>query len=112
MSGIRQSKVESLLKRDLSVIFQSETRGMGITEMVSVTVIRISPDLSFARVYLSVFPSAKSEKVIEVVRSNASSIRGQLGRKIGKQVRIVPELAFFVDDSLDYSERIDELLKK
>ncbi len=112
MSGIRQEKVESLLKRDLSTIFQAETRGFGINEMVSVTVIRISPDLSFAKVYLSVFPSKNASTVIAVVRKNASFIRGILGKKIGKQVRIIPELAFHVDDSLDYSERIDELLKK
>lgn len=112
MSGIRQSKVESLLKRDLSSIFQAETKGMGIKEMVSVTVIRISPDLSFAKVYLSIFPSDNASTVIEIVRKNASQIRGILGKKIGKQVRIIPELAYYVDDSLDYSERIEELLKK
>ncbi len=112
MSGIRQSKVESLLKRDLSTIFQAETRGFGISEMVSVTVIRISPDLSFAKVYLSIFPSKNASTALEIIKSKASHIRGILGKKIGKQVRIIPELAFYVDDSLDYSERIEELLKK
>lgn len=112
MSGIRQSKVESLLKRDLSSIFQLETKGMGINEMVSVTVIRISPDLSFAKVYLSIFPSTNAGAILEIVKKHSSQIRGILGKKIGKQVRIIPELAYYVDDSLDYSERIEELLKK
>ncbi len=112
MSGIRQSKVESLLKRDLSTIFQAETKGLGISEMVSVTVIRISPDLSFAKVYLSIFPSTNASTALAIIKKNASFIRGILGKKIGKQVRIVPELAYYIDDSLDYSERIEELLKK
>ncbi len=112
MSGFRQNKVESLLKRDLSSIFQLETKGIGINEMVSVTAIRISPDLSFAKVYLSIFPSANASRVIEIVKKHGSQIRGILGNKIGKQVRIIPELAFYVDDSLDYTERIEELLKK
>ena len=107
MSGFRQNKVESLLKRDLSSIFQLETKGMGINEMVSVTVIRISPDLSFAKVYLSIFPSTNASTVIEIVKKHGSQIRGILGKKIGKQVRIIPELAFYVDDSLDYIEDID-----
>ena len=80
--------------------------------MVSVTEVRISPDLSVAKVYVSVFPSAKSEEVMQLVNENARTIRGELGRTVAKQFRIVPELAFFLDSSLDYAEHIDELLKK
>ena len=80
--------------------------------MVSVTEVRISPDLSVAKVYVSVFPSAKSEEVMQLVNENARTIRGELGRIVAKQFRIVPELAFFLDSSLDYAEHIDELLKK
>lgn len=112
MGTLRQNKVESLLKRDLSVLFQQHSRDFGVSEMISVTTIRISPDLSFAKVYLSIFPGDKAGEAIEKVKSHSSLIRGILGRKIGKQVRIVPNLAFFIDDSLDYADHIDNLLKK
>ncbi len=96
----------------MSVILQQHARDFGIREMVSVTIIRISPDLSFAKVYLSIFPGDKAEEVLQKVKDKSSQIRGILGNKIGKQVRIVPSLAFYIDDSLDYAERIDNLLKK
>jgi ribosome-binding factor A len=111
MGSIRQSKVESLLKRDLGSIFQMHSRELGIKEMISVTTIRISPDLSYAKVYISIFPSTNAEGALNEVIKNASSIRGWLGKKIGKQVRVVPELAFQIDDSLDYADHIDDLLK-
>lgn len=111
MGSIRQNKVESLLKRDLGSIFQQHSRDMGIKEMISVTIIRISPDLSFAKVYLSVFPSENAQKVADSIQEKSSYVRGLLGKLIGKQVRIVPELAFYIDDSLDYADRIDELLQ-
>jgi ribosome-binding factor A len=112
MSTLRQNRVESLLKRDLSVLFQQNSREFGVSEMITVTTIRISPDLSFAKVYLSIFPGDNAVEALEKVKNNSSSIRGILGRKIGKQVRIVPNLAFYIDDSLDYADRIDNLLKK
>ena len=80
--------------------------------MVSVTRVKISPDLSVCTAYLSVFPSEKAEEVINNVNTNAKTIRYDLGQRIRNQVRIIPELRFFIDDSLDYIERIDELLKK
>ena len=72
----------------------------------------MSPDLGVCTAYLSVFPSEKGDEILENIRANYKSIRFELGKKIGKQVRIVPELRFFIDDSLDYLERIDELLAK
>ena len=68
--------------------------------------------LGVCTAYLSVFPSEKGDEILENIRANYKSIRFELGKKIGKQVRIVPELRFFIDDSLDYLERIDELLAK
>ena len=76
--------------------------------MVSVTRCRVSPDLSICTAYLSIFPSEKSDELLKNVAANEKSIRYELGN----QLRIIPELRFFVDDSLDYIERIDELLKK
>ena len=80
--------------------------------MVSVTRTRVSPDLSICTAYLSVFPSEKGEELLKNVESNIKTIRYELGTRVHNQLRIIPELRFFIDDSLDYIERIDELLKK
>ncbi len=79
--------------------------------LVSVSTVRISPDMSVCRVYLSVFPSEKSKEVVDNINSNVKSVRYELGKRLRFQLRIIPELRFFVDDSLDYIEHIDELLK-
>ena len=78
--------------------------------MVSITVVRMSPDLSFARVYLSIFPSQNQEKILDTVKDHLPKIRYELGQKIRNQLRIIPELAFFIDDSYDYIDNIDKLL--
>ena len=80
--------------------------------MVSVTRARVSPDLSICTAYLSIFPSEKSEEILSNIKANEKSIRYELGTKVRNQLRIIPELRFFLDDSLDYLEHIDELLKK
>ena len=111
MQETRQNRISRLLQKELSLIFQSQTRMMhGV--MVSVTRVKISPDLSICTAYLSVFPSEKGEEIISAVNKNQSTIRYDLGQKIRNQLRIIPELRFFIDDSLDYIDRIDELLKK
>jgi ribosome-binding factor A len=74
--------------------------------------VKISPDLSIAKIYVSIFPSEKAEAVMEVLDENNRALRGELGNKVGKQLRIVPEIAFYLDSSLDYVEHIEELLKK
>jgi len=79
--------------------------------MVSVTTVRVSPDLSFAKVYVSVFPSAKAKEVKVKLDEHVKMLRFELGQRVRHQLRIVPELAFYIDDSLDYVERIDNLLK-
>ena len=111
MQETRQNKVARLFQKELSLIFQNQTRAM-MGMMVSVTRCKVSPDLGVCTAYLSVFPSEKGDEILENIRANYKSIRFELGKKIGKQVRIVPALRFFTDDSLDYLERIDELLAK
>ena len=111
MQETRQNKIARLLQKELSVIFQQQTRSMhGV--MVSVTRTKISPDLSVCTAYLSIFPTEKSAELLGNIEQNLKSIRYALGQRVGGQLRIVPELRFFLDDSLDYIERIDELLKK
>ena len=103
METTRQNKIARLLQKELSDIFLLQTKSMpGI--LISVSAVRISPDMSVARAYLSIFPSEKSEKIVK-------NINGNMGTRVRHQLRIIPELKFFVDDSLDYLERIDELLK-
>jgi ribosome-binding factor A len=113
MASIRQEKVGKLIQQDLAVIFQQHSRDFFEGAFITVTVVRMSPDLGAAKVYLSFFaPKASSkEKLLEMVRSHTSQIRGLLGHKVGKQLRVVPELYFYLDDSLDYAEEIDDLLK-
>ncbi len=111
METTRQSKIARLIQKDLSNIFQAQTRQMrGV--LVSVSVVRVSPDLSIAKVYLSVFPSARAEEILTNVNNNAGQIRYELGNLERHQLRIIPELKFFLDDSLDYIENIDRLLNK
>ena len=80
--------------------------------LVSVTRVRVSPDLSICTAYLSIFPSEKAEELLKNIQANDKAIRFDLGRRVRNQLRIIPELRFFIDDSLDYIDRIDELLKK
>ena len=80
--------------------------------MVTVSEVRVSPDLSIAKTYVSIFPSAKAEAVMKQLEEENKVIRGELGHKVAKQLRIVPEIVFYLDSSLDYAEHIDELLKK
>ena len=111
METTRQNKISRLIQKELSEIFLLQTKAMtGV--LVSVSAVRISPDMSLARVYLSVFPSEKSQEIVKNINDNMKSIRFELGTRVRHQLRIIPELKFFVDDSLDYVERIDELLKK
>ena len=110
MQETRQNKIARLLQKELSVIFQQQTRAMhGV--MVSVTRTKISPDLSICTAYLSVFPSEKGEEILTNIKANEKTIRYVLGQRVRYQLRIIPELRFFIDDSLDYIERIDELMK-
>lgn len=110
MDSNRQLKVNRLIQKELSEIFLLETKKMqGV--FISVTNVRVTPDLGLAHVYLSIFPSEKSEEMVENINSNVKSVRYELGKRVGRQLRVVPELNFHVDDSLDYIERINQLLK-
>ena len=110
MESNRQQKINRLIQKELSEIFLLETKKMpGV--LISVTNVRVSPDLGMAHAYLSIFPSEKSEELLNNVNGNVKSVRYELGKRVGKQLRVVPDLSFHVDDSLDYIENIDRLLK-
>jgi ribosome-binding factor A len=112
MDSTRQNKIARLIQKDLAEIIQREGRDLFAGVMISVTNVRISPDLSVAKAYVSIFPSDKGASVLLEIKKNTSKIRGLLGLKVGKQLRIVPQLDFHIDDSLDYIDNIDRLLKE
>lgn len=110
METIRQQKIARLLQKELGEIFLLYAKQMQGT-LVSVTSVSISPDLSIAHVRLSIFPADKVEPVLEQVEATTKTFRYELGKRVRHQLRIIPELIFHIDDSLDYLEKIDNLLK-
>ena len=111
MENTRRDKVNRLLEKELAEILRQETaKTHGL--LVSVSAVRCAPDLSFAKVFVSVFPSDRGTEIVENLNRQVSGIRGALGNKVRYQLRVIPELRFDIDDSLDYLERIDQLLKK
>ena len=112
MDSTRQQKISRQIQKDLSEIFIREAAQIFRGVMVSVTTVRVSPDLSYAKVYLSIFPLEKHQQVMSLVEQHGRFIRKALGDRIHNQMRIVPELSFFLDDSLEYIDNIDNLLKE
>ncbi|WP_462319008.1 30S ribosome-binding factor RbfA [Marinilabilia sp.] len=112
MDTTRQKKIGRLIQKDMSEMFQREVKELSLGSLVSVTVVRVTPDLGIARVYLSIFPSERKDEVYNNIKQHASQIRFTLGQRAGKQLRVIPELEFYIDDSLDYIDNIDRLLKE
>ncbi|WP_305296210.1 30S ribosome-binding factor RbfA [Muribaculum intestinale] len=111
METTRQAKISRLLQKELSEIFRQQTAKLrGV--LVSVSAVRVSPDLSVAKAYLSVFPSDKAEEMLDSINHNSKTIRYELAQKVRYQLRKTPELTFYLDDSLDYLENIDNLLTR
>lgn len=110
MESIRVNKAAQHIKEEMSIIFRQKASDF-LGKMISVTVVRMSPDLGTAKIYLSIFPPADADKAFEKIHAAKSKLRYLLGKKIKNKYRKIPELFFYIDDSLDYSERIDELLK-
>ena len=111
-ASTRQLKVARELQKALAEIIRSKGMASFGGAMVTVSEVRVSPDLSIAKTYVSVFPSTKQVEVMNVLEENMKIYRGELGHIVGKQLRIVPEIVFYLDTSLDYAEHIEELLKK
>ena len=109
METTRQAKISRLIQKELSEIFRTQTAKTHGT-IVTVSTVRVSPDLSIAKAYLSIFPSEKAEQVMDSINNSARTIRYELAQRVRFQLRKTPELHFFLDDSLDYLDRIDSLL--
>lgn len=111
MDTTRQNKVARLLQKELGEIFQRESMNMFRGALISVTVVRVAPDLSFAKVFVSIFaPSKDEQELFKSIQDNSKKIRQLLAQKVAKQLRIIPELAFHIDDSIAYEENITRLL--
>lgn len=111
MESTRQAKIARLIQKELSELFRKQTAAMGGV-LVSVSAVRISPDLSVARGYLSIFPSKYAEEMLANINRNTKTIRYELAKILRYQLRKMPELTFFIDDSLDYIDHIDDILRK
>lgn len=112
MDSTRQLKVSRLVQKELGEIFQKETRLLFGNALITVTQVRISPDLGVAKIYVSLFNVPDKQALLKSIQEHTKDIRMKLSTRIKKQVRIIPNLVFFLDDSVDYAMRIEELLKK
>ena len=110
MESTRQHKIARLIQKDLSDIFLRFARTLGGT-LISVSEVRISPDLAIAHIYLSIFPQDKVAETMEKIEENKGKFRGEMGTLERHQLRIIPELNFHLDETIDRMERIDQLLQ-
>ena len=110
MEGTRLSKIDRLLQKELSELFRKQTAMMRGT-LITVSKVHASSDLSTAKVYVSIFPSDKGKELLEAIEKNKKTLRYDLGQQVRSQLRRIPELTFYLDDSLDYVENIDRILK-
>jgi len=111
MESTRQQKISRLIQKDLGTIFQQESRNLFDGALITVTKVQVTKDLAYAKIYLSLFITTDKEKLLGKIRDHSREIRHALAQRVHNQLRIIPELHFFLDDSLDYIENIDQLLK-
>lgn len=111
METTRQQKISRLIQKELGVIFQQEARNLFSGALITVTKVQVTRDLAIARVYLSLFMTGDKAALLETITRHSRDLRHQLARVVHNQLRVVPELHFFLDDSLDYIDNIDHLLK-
>lgn len=107
----RQNKISKLIHREMADILLQVNKTKFVGKLISVTVVRVTKDLGIARVYLSIFPSEFAGEILKEIELINKRLRGDLGRKLGKSLRVIPELEFYIDDSLDYIENIEKLIK-
>ena len=108
----RQNKFASLIQKEIAILLQKQIREEGLLKLlISVTKVNITADLSIARIYLSIYPSSQAKKVLESIQKNSFKVKHNLALILKNQIRKIPNINFFIDDSLDYIENIDIALK-
>jgi ribosome-binding factor A len=112
MESVRQQKVNKLVQKELAEIFRAESRNLFGGAFITVTQVRVSPDLGTAKAYISIMATKDRAAIFKLVEEQKPAIRKRLGNLVRRQLRVVPELLFYIDDSLDYAMKIEELLKK
>ena len=112
MDSTRQQKIERQIQRDIAEILQKELADVCRGSLVTVTTVRVSPDLAYAKIYISIFPFERNAELLAAIKEQGWLVRKLLGARIRNQLKVVPELEFFLDDSLEYIENIDNLLNK
>ncbi len=110
MESTRQQKYARLIQKELGEIFQRDTKHLFGKAFITITLVKMSPDLGFAKIYISMFLVENRAEMLATINGQKSQIRKLLGQKIGKQVRIVPEIAFFIDDTEDHAQKMDTLI--
>jgi ribosome-binding factor A len=111
MESTRLKKVSRLLERDMGEIFQQEGKNHFKGTLISVTKVRVTPDVGLAKVYLSIFPNKQQKDVMNYVDHHNGHLRNELAQRVRQQLRIIPELRFYLDDSIEYEENIERLLR-
>lgn len=112
MESKRQQKFAGVIQEDLAAIFQREGMSYLPNTMVTITKVRVTPDLAIARVFLSFFNTANNAQALQTIKLHASEIRYKLGSRIKDQVRVIPQLEFFIDDTSEYVDRMDKIFDK
>ncbi len=112
MESLRQQKVSKLIQKELSELFQIEGLSFQKGTLITITNVKTTSDLSLARVYLSIFGITEKNTVLQHFKDNVKEIRFKLGQRVKQQLRIVPDITFYEDDTLDFIEKIDSLLKQ
>ena len=109
MESKRQKQVAKLIQRDLGELFQRDFKSLFDGDFVTITDVKLSPDLSVARVYLSFLKAKNREEILQNIKENTKKIRGLFGNKAKNQLRIIPNFTFFIDDTAEYAQKIEEL---
>ncbi|MGN6645969.1 MAG: ribosome-binding factor A [Cytophaga sp.] len=112
MESVRQQKVARLIQKEMADIFLKESRMLFGNVFISITTVRMSPDLSVAKLYLSIMMAADKKSMLKEIQAQSKELRKLLGERIRKQVRIIPEIVFYLDDNVDYANHMDEVMSK
>ncbi len=111
MENPRQQKIAKQIQKDMAEIIQQQMPEVALGSLITVTAVRVSPDFAYAKIYVSIFPFGRHEQVMQSLEQHARPLRGLLGNRLRNQIKSIPEIQFFLDDSLEYIEQIDRAIR-